>query len=680
MKDLYSEGIDKVGKCLDELGKDEQKFKQSWGQKAKRNVAFANGDHRFDSDAVSLWVDNKPVDYARYNRQNVYIGNEIEPIIRTLVSYMTRRKPAVEVFSVGRDKESKNVAAVAQGVNEAKYHIDKEYKNSRMSAYWGLTLGTCFGKDYWDSTKGGYYEGEKAGGNNVAILTPFSTMLDHENLDYDEQLYIGDSYMKDVEWAREAYNRDGEGYTGKAASIQEDNKTTDTLNMLEDLKYALPMGGTQRSKTKNKCMVEEWYIRPNRDFTHGRLLVKAGGVWVFDGPSPYFLESEFGDDEMWHPYSPFTFEMYVGRLLGKSLVEQLVPLQLRLNEINGSILENANTLAKPNIMAMEGQLRKGVMSGTGAKIYTYANIPGSTPPFVLQGAQLPSQFFNERQAIIDQMVRIAGTNFVMQGQPPSGVTAAAAIDMLLENANNQQSDMMMEWAQYHESRFTKKLRSLHKFQKTVDLKLQKYARAFNKDSSEQAIDNFVGQDDLTDEIIVKIEVASMIPKSETAKRNTYKELGKEGLLGPIQDPGPEGAKLRNQMLERIGEKAFETEETTEVAKAKWENERIRNGKAEETPVGEFDNDVLHTSIHVSSFQDPKFIEETEEEIKQGMYRHIKGHEEKTAKKAEAEQQQAMEAQRQAEAEKEAKAQQKAMETQARKEGSAVPPPGAQPIQ
>ncbi len=651
MKELYSPDVEKVSSAMEEIFQDEQKYKMTWANQAKIQVAFANGDQNPYPVGAPIMVNNQPVNYSQTDsRMNMYQTNEIEPIMRTLISYMTRSKPDAQAEPAGDDPVDKNVARLSERVNEAKYFIDNEYDKSKKSAFWSLSIGTVFRKDYWDYSLGNYlYDidengnriidpqtGEpvlqetKSGNNSTAILTPFSVTVDHSLVEQDlqKQPYIGDSYIMDVEWARQAFDRNEPGYTGKADKIQEDGWVGDTLRILEDLKFSIPyvsIGGSVAPQARGKCLVREFFVAPNKTYQRGRYLIKAGGVIVYDSPvdsgSPYFMELE---EISWHNYNMFQFEPYIGRFLGKSLVEQLLPLQMRLNEINGSILENANTLAKPNIMAAMGQLKKGIMNGKGANIYTYAVVPGAQPPFPLQGLPLPAQFFEERKMIIDEMVRIAGTNFVMQGNAPTGVTAASAISQLLENANNQQSDMMNTWADYHERGYNTKLRILHKFMDTPDKALTKYIRTLSRDALDIEIHDFVAQKDLSAGVNLKIEEGSMIPRSESVKTQQYQDLAKGGALGPaFTEDSPRGERLREQLMEKMGLDPLESDEATELKKAKWENERILKGLPVE--VSEYDVTPIHLSVHIAKIQEPHFLETATDQIKLALDQHIQQH-------------------------------------------------------
>lgn len=666
MKELYSENLEMVRGAMDEFRQDDSKLKSALSVVWQRNVNFANGNQVFTSGVGNATPDPQvsPYWFQNNSRQQIYVTNEIEPITRTLVSYMTRQKPSVTVYAAGNDYNDKSKAKVGEKVHEAKYALDAEYNNSKMSAFWALTCGTCVRKDFWDYSFGEQFDipvydefgnevidpqtgdvmtqKEKAGGNRCAILPPFSICVDNSITDWRDQSRIIEAYLLPVETAREMFDLNLPGYTGQGAKIGEHSNAADGLAALEALKYSVPyLLNQSQPNNKGKCLVQELHLKPNAKFPKGRLVIIAGTRIVYASPAelgtPYYMPYE---PINWHPYSFYSYEPYIGRFWGKSMVEQLVPLQMRINEINGAILNNANTIAKPNILAVENQLKRGVMTGEGSSIYTYRLIPGAAPPSIFNGAPLPAQFFQERQSLIDEMVRIVGTNFVMQGQAPTGVTAASAIAQLLENASTQHSDMMHSWEEYHETGFTKKLRLIRKFQNMPNYQVVDYIRLLANDALDIEIESFVGED-LSDGIGVKVESGSMIPKSEQARTQLYNELADKGLLGPAQEPSPRGEKIRTQLFQKMGLEPFDTEESIEIKKAKWENEMIIKNLPVE--VSKYDNAAIHMPCHIEKVQDPAFLERATPEQKKNLLAHIAEHEQVEKQKAQEAQMQQIQA-------------------------------------
>lgn len=652
MKELYQD-TKTAESFLKKAFEADQESKHMLVRLWERNAAFANGNQAIIPQTSSTMQYAGGNLYANDNqalRSRAYITNEIEPIIRTLVSYATRAKPTIDVYAPEKNEDGDARAAIANRILDAKYNLDNEVTMSKTAAFYAFVFGTAFRKDYWDSSAGSKFQipvydelgnevvdpetGDvqtremQSGDNKVAILTPLSMSFDWSYTDFDSLPWIMESYLMPVEWGKQMYDKQEPGYTGAGAKIGDGESIGYSLQTLERLKYATPFnyGSSANLRLSGKALFQEVYVQPSDDLPRGRLIVLANGIAVYDSwnngddlGSPYYMPYE---NSMWHPYSVFVNDLYVGRALGKSLVESILPIQIRLNEINGAILQNANTLAKVDILTPENSLKRGVLNGQGAQVYTFKPHPSGYKPEKWPGVPLPPQFFNERQMLIESMVRIAGTNMVMSGEPPKGVTAAAAIEQLLDNANSQRSDFMISWEKFHEQGFTKKLRIIRNFNKVPNKDIIDYLRMVSKDSLDMDLESFVGED-IGDGLTVKIEAGSMIPRSEKATRELFKEFAKEGLLGPLAEDSARGAKLRKELLSKFGEKGFEVDQAADVDKAYWENDLMIKGKPAQFWIE--DDHQIHLSCHISKAKEPKFLERCSNEVKKAYLLHIQEH-------------------------------------------------------
>lgn len=642
IKELYSDNEDTLSGVIQEMQTDDvTNFKSGWARTATHCINYMNGQQNPDAFAgVGMAIPSvSGLTLANdQDRMRMYTTNEIEPITKTIQAYMTRQRPTIQAFSLEEDPViSRSISKVAEDVINAKYDLDREGQNTLMSASWALATGICFRKDYWNSDGGTEISpGVKTGKNEVAILSGYQVSTDYSANSWDDIPWIREDYLMDIDWAKMVYRR----YSNKISDIKDDQSYAEALSEFEDLKFNLPYGlSSGGRRTTNKCLVSELYIRPSYDYPQGRYIIRVGGQIVFatkkGGENPYFFEMEPSE---WHPYTPFCFEEYLGRLYGKGLVEQLLPMQKRLNEINAAILHNANTLAKPNIMAAEGQLKRGVLSGEGSNVYTYKVLPNAGMPTVMQGTALPTQFFKEKEMLIEQMVRIAGTNFIMMGNQPTGVSAGSAIAQLLENSNNQQSPIMARFTEYHARGFTKKLRLIHKFGKLPDKQLNNYISILAQKANRSQVSLFIGSEHLSDDINISIEPTSMVPKSQFQKNENYKGLMQSGFFAPLLAPGPEGNEIRSQLMEKLDLEPLKTIDSVEMKKAAWENERVMLNQ--QIQVDELDIDAVHIECHRKTIQDPNFLETASAEQYQVLFQHIKAHEAK-AQQLQMQEQQAM---------------------------------------
>jgi hypothetical protein len=245
---------------------------------------------------------------------------------------------------------------------------------------------------------------------------------------------------------------------------------------------------------------------------------------------------------------------------------------------------------------------------------------------VIQGTPLPTQFCKEKEMCIEQMVRISGTNFIMMGNQPRGVSAGSAIAQLLENSNNQQSPIMARFSDYHARGFTKKLRLIHKFGKLPDKQLNNYISILAQKANRTQVSLFIGADHLSDDININIEPTSMVPKSQFQKNENYKGLMQSGFFAPLLAPGPEGNEIRGQLMEKLDLEPLKTVDSVEIKKATWENERVMLNQ--QIQIDEFDIDAVHIECHKKTIQDPNFLETASVEQYQALFQHIKAHQDR----------------------------------------------------
>jgi hypothetical protein len=647
MKDLYREDKDSLLGVFKELQTENEGFLQRWSKVAKKCTNYANGDQTIDQDYSMTWLNGQPV-YNQYNmaKSSQLNVNEIEPIIRTLVSYLSRAKPTVSVKSINyQDPKAKSIAKIGEDVVNAKYDLDEEQNNTIDAATWMLTVGTVFGKDYWDAGAGGFINGQRTGNNVAKILTPFTVSTDWSSTSFTEIPYIYENNIVDTDWLKTAYKVNASGFTQDFDGMVEGEWGNESLTRYEQFKTSVPyLGNNGDIKRKGRTLMTEMFVAPNDEFPEGRMLVFGGNKLLYSTQpgegNPYFL-GIMGQQPVWHPYSMGVYEKYLGRILGKGLVEQLLPIQMRMNEIWSTIIENANTICKPNIIAAEKQFKKGIMSGDGFKIYTYQPMPGVAEPHAFQGIPLPTQFFNELQELSNKIVQIAGTNFVMQGVAPTGVTAASAISQLIENASTQNAPINQRFIGFHEQRFTKKLRVIKKFQTFPDNQLNVVLQGIAKEEYRSTMQIFIGAQDLADNVEVKIESSSMIPKSEQSKSESLLKLVQSGFFGNLlAEDTPKSQAVRTQILEQLGLEPLLTEESVDMKKANWENESMSLGQP--MPVSPRDIGPIHIQCHRELLQNPMFIENANPQLVQLVEMHLQEHEQIESQKgqqAEAQQKQ-----------------------------------------
>lgn len=677
------ENHDKLATQLKELMAEDESLKSDLFQVWRNNIDFVNGQQLayWDTSKGRFSTRTIPLnDSKRISDDYIVVTNEINPIVRVLVSFYTRNRPAAKVYPTDHKSEDSVMRAkIAENIQQAKWVADDEYLKHYEAKCWEITTGTVFREDTFNPKARGkrmkteeeigqeeseplpFGENLKVkpflqevskleaqenpeaakemedssppedntvhwGDTESNVLTPFQMAVDHSAKDRDFD-WIEKHELKDVDWVKANFNKRGKGYTGRAMEV---TATEDFGNALEydlEMRFRSQWNSASKPKSKNMCLMRyfyqapKWYMPWNKGANEevGSMVIMANEVVLYVGPTPYQFKERF------HPFTYNIYEPFLGRFWGKSLVEELIPLQMRLNEINGAIVKNGKTLAKGKWKYLKGTVIEGAFSGREDEPLEFEADPvaGVVAPVREGGVSLPAQFFNERQILIDAMARISGSNTVMQGVPPTGISAAAALQLLLENANSQHGTGINRWETFIEEGQTLKLQIFQKFCREPREDLYQYIQRIDKSVTSLGVDFFTGEK-IEDNVSVDIEAGSSIPKSQAARQNQLMEFAKMGVIGDVvNDPI-----TRQQFLKEFGLTEFDQTNNVEWEKVQWENGLMLKGK--DPFPSEFDVHELHAKGHTTEFKKPSFIENASEQVKAKVFEHIKWHQSQMA--------------------------------------------------
>ena len=140
---------------------------------------------------------------------------------------------------------------------------------------------------------------------------------------------------------------------------------------------------------KNNAALVTTYIAPTKKHKHGLMVVEASGIPLYIGESPEF--DPRCPDDSWHPYTECTYLTAPLRRHGISLLENLVPLQRRLNAIDSLIILSRMTNAAPQWLDPVGSgIPEGYHSGRPGLVYKYRPVGANgAMPQRLPGIDLP---------------------------------------------------------------------------------------------------------------------------------------------------------------------------------------------------------------------------------------------------------------------------------------------------
>jgi hypothetical protein len=445
---------------------------------------------------------------------------------------------------------------------DAKWEKDNEQCLLVDSALIALLCGTVFRKDYFDPTKGRISNVTKKpiGDSSVDIYSPFEVIPDLQN-----NMFISEASVRSLSWIKRAYGKEGDGYTGLADKVTEIDDLNTALSYRERLRLSTGMssGGTSfDNRVSSGSVVVECYIAPTEKHKNGLYICEAGGIPLYVGESPYYNPNI---DDSWHPYTEFVWGRSPLRRHGISLIENLIPLQKRLNGIDSLVILNRMTMVTPQWMIPKG-CRVGYISGRPGLNIEYRPVgAGGAGPQKMPGVGLPGDVFQERQNVVQEMHQIALDNEVLGGNQPSGVNTAAALNMLLEQTFSKFSPFIQRWEKFIEGGQQKKLIIMQKEYKEPRPELRQVLKSLSKDISDIELNDFM-MTDLQDNVNVRIEAGSSLPRSAIVHQQQLLELQARGLLGQLD---PQTNPVGNQeFLENFGVDGVDYVTNPDVEQAK----------------------------------------------------------------------------------------------------------------
>lgn len=606
----------------------------------ERNVLYYQGvQHLIYNDTDRVWIPKK---------QNKYRSttNLIRSGVDSLTSLLTKNRPSIFVFSNSDKSEDKGKAKFQKTLLEAKFEIDNERDKYNRAAKIGCLYGTVYRKDFWNPNKGVYLKYNEVqseeeqqiyeeiskvsnieskakyyqiGDSDCKILTPNQVVPDLKNAvdSLDDGYYIIEANIINVDVVKSVYSKKGEGYTNNAKYINASINKNTAMESHENLQGStgLDTGGKLKSSEENTVLVLEAYVKPNKDIPNGLMIVVCCGKVLYIKESPYIMTN--GN---WHPYSVFRWNKEPVRHHGSSLVDDVIEPQKRYNAINTFIVINRSYNAMPVTAVHKGSLIK--------KNYK-DNSPGLTiefvgqPPITLPGIPVDASIFKEAQEAEKAVKKGLGNYEILSGVKGTGVYSAALYNLMLEQVS---------------SKFSTQIRDFERFiEKSQNLKANIYKINCNEprpelirrikslciETPETVIDDFFNGRMSADEINLKIEVGSMLPKSRIAEQNNIKELMGLGFFGQV-DPNvnPKG---HDELAKLFGIKGSFTLTQEDVERAKWENDLLRQGKDADAVVRPNDNHMIHFNIVNTEMNKKEFYTTNSKEVIQSFMMHMLQH-------------------------------------------------------
>lgn len=620
------------------------------------NINFYNGQQFTMIDSSMNDITEIPL-FSEWEERNVY--NEIAPNVESRFAILSKRKNNLKNRPASSSSEDRTAAKIGNKIlASTKRRLNMSELQQEANLISGIT-GTAVWKTCWDVTSGnaiGLYPRKLKPEEETNI-----TMYEYENEllglgdEVYQKIYEGDVvttlhspfeiYPENVGMPLRKNRRIMHVVLLSADEVYEkwgvlekgEEYDTYTIVASEDRNYG---GGISSriygktygiSKIRNVVRVYEEYELPTPRYPTGRLIICTDNHLLHYGPLPDAL-GENGKYIM-----PFDVQQSLKSdgFFGKSVVERLIPLQINYNSIKNRKQDYINRVTIGVLEAEEGTLidqdyylNNGIAPG---EILLHQR--GSKAPRFMDPPVIPSDLSYEENQLLSAIDRLSGVSQLSkQSMVPTNVTSGVAIAGLAEQ-DDTRIGLEAENIKHCIASIGKKWLVLYH----NNVEYPRMVKAIGK-NDEFEISQFKGNDLTSFDVFVETEPEASDTLSQ--RRQKVIELLNSGLFNDTQTGNitDEGRIKIFEMLELGDWESFTESDNDQQRKAMRENNAMMIG--EERTIREFDDDVIHISIH-NNFRLKAEYEEAltkNPELDKLFDEHVNAHLQNLQAKTEAEQQ------------------------------------------
>ena len=564
------------------------------------NINFLNGNQYCDVSAQGEILEENNTFF--WQRKGVY--NHIAPAIDTRLAKFSSIEPSVSVRPKTDDDKDVASASLAEKLLESAFKKTKLHEIVKKTTVWSETCGTGFYKVLWDN-KGGnkigvlgkedVFEGEVS----VISVSPFEIFPDSlttENI--EDCLSIIHARVMSVDAIKEIY---GVSLVGQSIDVQSLQKTT-------------AFSSSKQNTLENAVIVIERYEKPTKEYPLGRLITVAGNKLLYIGDLPY-QNAENG--KRGYPFVKQVSLEQAGNFFGCSIIERLIPIQRAFNAVKNRKHEFLNRLSMGVMTVEDGSMdvddlvEEGLSPG---KVIVYRQ--GSKAPEIMSNMNMPSDFNEEEEKLLDEFVIISGVSNVTSSSSNASLSSGTALEILVEQDNTR----LMRSAECIRNCYVEisKLMIRLYYQFSAGVRAINVQDEFKKTKVFYLDKNAVNSDD------VYLENENELLYTNRQKKDMIFKLYESGLL--TDEDGKLRPSIKEKVLSLLGYKELDYQKglaRLQEEKSQKENETLRK---ESLLVDEIDDDDIHVDEHtryvLSEFSS------LNDEQKQRFYEHIRQHKER----------------------------------------------------
>lgn len=562
------------------------------------NIAYFAGKQWITWDKTNNRLYEPPKDPHKVR----FVGNRIQPIVRTELAKITKNKPVVNVVPASNDDADIKSSHLGQKLADwLFYELDLQEANKEL-AMWGLCTDIAFMKPYWNPSKGDEVEspdGEvmRLGDIDYDVVSLFDVKYAPTAKKWAEVNWLVHEKVRDIDYVKEIYGKEVAAETNISSSNIFQSKLKDLNSMGTAVK---------EDKVDNSVIVKEYWEKPSSKYPKGRRITVANNVLLLYEEDIGFGESDTTEREL--PFFPFVHITVPGRVNGMSIIENLIPIQKEYNKTRSQIIENKNLMSNPPWVVADNSLVNEITDIPGQVIYYRA---GFNKPEAVQMPSLNNDVYKNLEECKEEFDFISGQHEVSHGETPTGVTSGTAISFLQEQDDTKLGPTIQNYEKCIEQYLAYML-------KVIKIKYD-IPRTINIVGKNNTVEVIQFQGSMLTSTDVRVQAGSSLPTTKAAKQEWVINLIHEHVLDPARDRD-----LILKMLELGITDDLYSDSTVDVNQAQNEIEKWKKGDFN-SPVRDFYNHLVHITEH-DKFRKSDEYEELPPEAQQMIDAHVQMHE------------------------------------------------------
>lgn len=610
---VYEEEV--ISFISDELSrrrKEREPFELQW----RLNSNFLLGHQNCDINPYRYEVEDRDIQYE-YQERSCY--NRIAPIIDTRLANLDVMHFEMTVNPATNEMEDYEKAIVSTKILQYLKSTSDFDTVRKMLVNWSELCGTAFILSWWDRDAGDVIgecervnsDGEKfvlklhEGDVKYGLLTPYEV--------YPESIYkqtVADQKSIIVEQVMSA----ADVFETYGVSINGREVETYALTPTEGgggFGYPNTDFSLSYRYVSDSVKVVTYFERPTRTYPEGRLIITAEDKVLFYGDLPY--------DDI--PIVCLKCRDIPGQFFGRSVIQELIPLQRAYNGCKNKIHDYIRTLASNPLLVPEGSvddIEALVSCGTApGTVIEYNADRGKPSPLIFQS--ISSEVRAECEDIVREMEYVAGVSQLMvTGANPGGVTSGTAIEKL-QSIDSTRLSITAD-----------SIRSAVKSLALLWLKMYKRhaktCRILSITGKNDISSAFTWTGDDINSYDVTFDTENELKNSEQKQKENFLYAMSLGLFSDEDGKLPRDFKERAIEMLRLG--AYGTlmsENELQMQNARRENNLIVEGRMPECDI--YDDDVIHLSEHKRFALQMRFklLRAKNPELASQFDRHVKEH-------------------------------------------------------